>query len=97
MKGRINLASAARNAMCKALEQSAAVGAGRWGERGRRERREGGGEHRQVHTSTNKAQQDTNNTREGKRILQGGIGDPKVVGGRSPDIFQGGVGGLYIQ
>ena len=66
------------------------MGAGRWGERGvEREEREG--------ESTARNTQDTNNTRGRERILQRGIGDPKVVRGRSPDIFQGGVGGLYIQ
>ena len=64
------------------------------GGKGGGERREGGGEHRQVHTSTNKAQQDTNNTREGKEYYEGEI--PRSSEGRSPDIIQGGVGGLHI-
>ena len=41
----------------------ALVDGGKWGGR---ERREGGGEHSTQHTRHNKAQQDTNNTREGR-------------------------------
>ena len=62
------------NASAKALEQSATMGAGRWGERGGRERRAGGESttrNTQVH---NKAQQDTNNTREEEEKLKGGSG-----------------------
>ena len=58
---------------------------------GGRERREGGGEHRQVHTSANTAQQDTNNTGEEEEYYKGG--NPKVGEGRSPDISQGGGSG----
>ena len=56
----------------KALEQSATMGAGRWGEGGGREIREGGGEHKQVHTSTNTAQQDTKQHKGRKGILHEG-------------------------
>ena len=65
------------------------------GKGGGRERREGGGEHKQVHTSTNGAQQDTKEHNGRKETLHGG--NPKVGEGRSPDICQGEVGGLYIQ
>ena len=72
------------------------MGAGRWGARGGRERREGVGEHRQVYTSTNTAQQDTKQHKGRKEILHGG--NPKVGEGRSPDILlQGEVGVLNIQ
>ena len=76
----------------KALEQSATMGAGRWGEKGREREERGTGEHSTQHKST---QQGTNNTRRRKGILHGG--NPKVGEGRSPDISQGGVEGLYIQ
>ena len=42
------------------------------GKGGGRERREGGGEHRQVHTSANTAQQDTKQHKGRKEILHGG-------------------------
>ena len=63
------------------------MGAGRWGARGGRERREGGGEHRKVHTSTNTAQQDTKNTREEEEYYKGGSGNPKVVRGPQSGDF----------
>ena len=49
------------------------MGAGQWGARGGRERREGGGEHRQVHTSTNTAQKDTKQHKGRKEVLHEGI------------------------
>ena len=69
------------------------------GEGGGRERREGGGEHKQVHTSTNTAQQDTKQHKGRKEYYTRESGkNPKVGEGRSPDILlQGEVGVLDIQ
>ena len=65
---------------------------------GWRERREGGGEHRQVHSSTNTAQQDTKQHKGRKEYYTRESGkNPKVGEGRSPDIVQGEVGVLNIQ
>ena len=52
------------------------------GGKGGGERREGGGEHRQVHTSANTAQQDTKQHKGRKEILhEGKSGNPKVLRG----------------
>ena len=74
MKGRINLASATRNAKCKSTRAERDTGRWSMGGKGGRERREGGGEHKQVHTSTNTAQQDTTTQGEGKEYYTGEIG-----------------------
>ena len=74
--------------------QWALVDGGKGGEeRGEREG-ESTDKYTQVQT---KAQKDTKQHKGGRRNTKRGIGNPKVVRGRSPDIFQGGVGGLYIQ
>ena len=67
-------ASATRNASAKALEQSAEWALVDGGKMGRRERREGGGEHRQVHTSANTAQQDTKTQGRKKNTTKGDRG-----------------------
>ena len=68
------------------------------GKGGGREGREGVGEHRQVHTSANRAQQDTKQHKGRKEILhEGNRGIQRSFLGRSPDIFQGEGRDLYIQ
>ena len=68
------------------------------GKGGERERREGGGEHKQVHTSTNTAQQDTKHKGRKEYYTRESGKNPKVGEGRSPDILlQGEVGVLDIQ
>ena len=64
-----------RNASAKALEQSAAVGAGRWGERGgERGEREGESTARKgTHKYTKRAHADTDNTDGGRKNTKRGI------------------------
>ena len=66
------------------------------GGKGGGERREGGGSTAR-NTQVHNRHTQTQTTQEKGKNTTRGIGDPKVVQGRSPDIFQGGVGGLYIQ
>ena len=74
------------------------MGTGRWGEkgRGREEEREGDStdKYTQVQTQHNKTQRTQGRT---KNTTMGDRGILRSFVGRSPDICQGGVEGLYIQ